>query len=159
LGEGSSGYRFITIWRRPRPTFVPSFILIHPAVWLQQTWTSDCTDACKACARKFRRWKVAVPLSVGQLNLHLTQCGRGPRPNCVPSFILIRPTVWPQCTNVTDRTGQRYDSIGESFYKRSPKNRDAQKKRASHNTVESVLSKARGYVAYVFYFLKDTHVR
>jgi len=21
----------------------------------------------------------------------------------VPSFILIRPTVWPQCTNVTDR--------------------------------------------------------
>jgi len=28
----------------------------------------------------------------------------GPRPTCVPSFILIRPTVWPQCTNVTDRT-------------------------------------------------------
>jgi len=21
----------------------------------------------------------------------------------MPSFILIRPTVWPQCTNVTDR--------------------------------------------------------
>jgi len=30
-----------------------------------------------------------------------------PRPTCVPSFILIRPTVWPECTNVTDRqTGQ-----------------------------------------------------
>jgi len=28
----------------------------------------------------------------------------GPRPTCVPSFILIRPTVWPQYTNVTDRT-------------------------------------------------------
>jgi len=25
----------------------------------------------------------------------------GPRPACMPSFILIRPTVWPQCTNVT----------------------------------------------------------
>jgi len=24
----------------------------------------------------------------------------------VPSFILIRPTVWPQYTNVTDKTGQ-----------------------------------------------------
>jgi len=24
----------------------------------------------------------------------------------MPSFILIRPTVWPQCNNVTDRTGQ-----------------------------------------------------
>ena len=33
----------------------------------------------------------------------------GPRPTCVPSFILIRPTVWPQCTNVTDRTGQTTD--------------------------------------------------
>jgi len=35
-----------------------------------------------------------------------------PRPTCMPNFILIRPTVWPQCTNVTerqtgkDRTGQ-----------------------------------------------------
>jgi len=30
----------------------------------------------------------------------------GPRPTCMPSFILIRPTVWPQYINVTDRTGQ-----------------------------------------------------
>jgi len=27
----------------------------------------------------------------------------GPRPTCVPSGILIHPTVWPQYTNVTDR--------------------------------------------------------
>ena len=34
----------------------------------------------------------------------------GPRPTCMPSFILIRPTVWPQYTNVTDRqTGQTTD--------------------------------------------------
>ena len=42
----------------------------------------------------------------------------GPRPTCAPSFILIRPTVWPQYTNVTDRTdkqtGQRSDSIGRT---------------------------------------------
>jgi len=42
----------------------------------------------------------------------------GPRPTCMPSFILIRPTVSPQCTNVTDRqTGQdrqRSDTIGRT---------------------------------------------
>ena len=36
----------------------------------------------------------------------------------MPIFILIRPTVWPECTNVTDRTGQtdrqRTDSIGRT---------------------------------------------
>jgi len=39
----------------------------------------------------------------------------------MPSFILIRKTVWPQQANVTDRqdrqtgqTGQRSDSIGRT---------------------------------------------
>jgi len=38
----------------------------------------------------------------------------------MPTFILIRPTVWPQYNNVTDRTGrtgqtgQRSDSIGRT---------------------------------------------
>ena len=41
----------------------------------------------------------------------------GPRPTCVPSFILIRPTVWPQYIptlqkDTTDR--QRFDSIGRT---------------------------------------------
>jgi len=31
----------------------------------------------------------------------------GPRPSCMPSFILIRPTIWPQYTNVTDRQTDR----------------------------------------------------
>jgi len=31
----------------------------------------------------------------------------GLRSTCVPSFILIHPTVWPQCTNVTDRTDRQ----------------------------------------------------
>jgi len=45
----------------------------------------------------------------------------GPRLTCMPSFILIRPTVWPECTNVTDRQDrqdrtarQRSDSIGRT---------------------------------------------
>jgi len=41
----------------------------------------------------------------------------GPRPTGMPSFILIHPTVWPQYTNVkdrTDRTGQRSHSIGRT---------------------------------------------
>ena len=44
----------------------------------------------------------------------------GPRPTCKPSFILSRPTVWPQYANVTDRrgqtgkTGRRSDSIGRT---------------------------------------------
>ena len=63
----------------------------------------------------------------------------GPRPTCMPSFILIHPTVWPQYPNVidrrtetvqTDRQTSQSDSIGrtgcytvvEPFYKRSPKN-------------------------------------
>ena len=39
----------------------------------------------------------------------------GPRRTCMPSFILIRPTVWPQYTNVADRQDrQRTDSIGRT---------------------------------------------
>ena len=54
----------------------------------------------------------------------------GPSHTCMPSFILIRRTVWPQYTNVTDRQTDRQDrtdngpiAYGEPFYKRSPKNR------------------------------------
>jgi len=41
----------------------------------------------------------------------------------MPSFILIRATIWPQYTNVTDRqtdrqTGQRSDSIGPTVIQR-----------------------------------------
>jgi len=50
----------------------------------------------------------------------------GPRPTCMPSFILIRATVWPQYTNITDRTDRQDNgpiAQGKPFYKRSPKNR------------------------------------
>jgi len=34
----------------------------------------------------------------------------GPRPTCVPSDILIHPTVWPQYPNVTDRQDIQTDN-------------------------------------------------
>jgi len=33
-----------TMWLGPRPTLVPSFILIHPTVWPQYTNVTDSTD-------------------------------------------------------------------------------------------------------------------
>jgi len=52
-----------------------------------------------------RKFGGSAPFSGGELGPHLTQCGHaGPRPTCMPSFILIHPTVWPQYTNVTDKT-------------------------------------------------------
>jgi len=47
-----------------------------------------------------------------------------PRPTHRPSFIFIHPPVWPQYTNVTDRTEQDNGPIAqdEPFYKRLPKN-------------------------------------
>jgi len=39
----------------------------------------------------------------------------GPRPTSIASGILIYPTVWPQYTNVTERTDrQRFGSIGRT---------------------------------------------
>jgi len=41
----------------------------------------------------------------------------GPRPTRMSGFILIRPTVWPQYMNVTDRqTGQWSFSIGRTVF-------------------------------------------
>jgi len=48
-----------------RPISEPNGILIHPAIWPQETWAADYMDAGKACACKFRKWGAAVPISVG----------------------------------------------------------------------------------------------
>ena len=67
-GAGSPSH---TTWLRPRPTSIPSGILIHPAVWTQQT--------------SAKNWGT-VPLC-GELDRHLTQCrmGRGLSPYQVAS--------------------------------------------------------------------------
>jgi len=88
----------------PRPSSIPSGILIHAAIWLQQIWAENCVGA--------------VPLCGGGAGSPSNTIWPGPRPTGMPSFVLIRPTVWPQCTNVTDRqdrqTGQRTDSTGRT---------------------------------------------
>ena len=61
----------------------------------------------------------AVPLWGGGAGSPSNTMWPGPRPTSMPGFILIRPTVWPQCTNVTDRQDrqtdkQRTDSIGRT---------------------------------------------
>jgi len=113
LGTGA-GSLFNTKSPGPRPTSIPSGILIHPAIWPQQIWAEN--------------WGGAVPLWVRGAESPSNTAWTGPRPTRLPSFILIHPTVWPQCTNVTDRTdraerqtGQRSDSIGRTVLKRSPK--------------------------------------
>jgi len=57
-----------------------------------------------------------APLVEGELGPNLTQCGKGRGHTCVPSFILIRPTVWTQSrtsqTGQTQTDKQRSDSIG-----------------------------------------------
>jgi len=64
---------------------------------------------------------LAMPFGGGWAGSQPNTIWPGPRPTCKSSFILIHPTVWPQCTNVTerhdrhtDRRGQRYDSIGRT---------------------------------------------
>jgi len=87
----------------PRPSSIPSDILIHAAIWTQLIWAENW-GLCP-----FGRRGAGSPSKT---------MWPGPRPTCMPSFILIRPTVCPQCTNVTnrqDRTDrQRSDSIGQT---------------------------------------------
>jgi len=74
-GEGA-GSPCNTMWPGPRPTFVPSGILIHQAVWPQQTWAEN--------------WGLC-PLGM-ELGPHLTQCcpGRGlPSYQVAPSSIQL----------------------------------------------------------------------
>jgi len=45
----------------------------------------------------------------------------GLKPTCMPGFILICPTIWPQYTNVTDRTDYGPIAYGERFTNGRPK--------------------------------------
>jgi len=100
-----------SMWPEPRPTSVPSGILIHPAVWPQQTWTENWGLLCPFWGRGWSSSNTMWPWL---------------RPASIPSGILIHRTVSLQYTNVTDRTDRTTDRTdngpGEQFYKRSPKN-------------------------------------
>jgi len=62
---------------------------------------------CKRGQLKLRSHRMRCLSGGGQHGSPPNTMWPGPRPTCMPSFILIRPTVWPQCTNVTDRQTDR----------------------------------------------------
>ena len=66
----------------PRPISVPSGILIHPAIWPQQTQVNN--------------WGDSAPFWGGGAGSPSNTMWPGPRPICIPSFILIHPAIWPQ---------------------------------------------------------------
>jgi len=135
-----------TMWPGPRPTSIPSGILIHPAAIQYIGQNCGCgsgvpTEHNVAWAEVYlhtngilihpavwdgHRPKIgAVPFGDGSW----APCNAvwpGPRPTSMPSFILIHPIVWPQSTNVTDRQTDRQTdrtdngliAQGKPFYKR-----------------------------------------
>jgi len=63
----------------------------------------------------------------------------GPRPTCMPSFVLIHPTVWPQYTNVTDRQDRQTDN-GPILYSKPLKKRSPKKYMLVNACVEHVMN-------------------
>jgi len=108
--------------RRGRPNYVPSGILIHPAVWPQQTW-----------AKKWGSWQLLWPFPWrGELGSHLTQRGlcRGLPLYQVVSQSIQQPTswsIWPFVTihrrYMTDRqTDNCRIALGEPFAQKTKTN-------------------------------------
>jgi len=81
--RGQPGPSSNTMSPGPRPTYVPSGISIHRAVWSQQT--------------QAKNWWAVPPFQKGAGSKSNTM-SPGPRPIYVPSGILIHPAVWPQLT-------------------------------------------------------------
>jgi len=83
-----------------RSTFLPSGILIHSAIWLQQLWAEN--------------WGLC-PFGRRGARSSSNTMWPWPRHTCVPSFILIHPTIWPRYTNVTYRQDRQWsDRIGRT---------------------------------------------
>jgi len=103
FGAGRAQSPSNTMLPVPRPTSVPSGILIHLAIWPQKTWAKNW----QLC----RFWKFG-------LGPHLTQCGLGQGlPPCHASSWSIQPFGHRQ-----DRqTDNGPTAQSELFYKWSPK--------------------------------------
>jgi len=92
LGRGKGSPCNTKSPRRPRPTSISSSILIYVSIWPQWLWAEN--------------WGLC-PFGKERAGSPSNTMWPGTRPTCTPSFILIRPTVCPQCTNVTDREKDR----------------------------------------------------
>ena len=97
---GGAGSPRNTMWPRPRPTFVPSGILIHTAIWPQKTWTENWGRGLRT------KWHLDLSSRLATIDIgrklgggapffgrgswgpHLSQCGLGRGlPTCqVPSW-------------------------------------------------------------------------
>ena len=81
LWGGGAGSPSNTMSPGPTPISLPSGILIHPAVWPQQTWAEN--------------WG-AVPFGEGEQGPHLTQCGLG---QGLPPYRMAPWSIQPFCHN------------------------------------------------------------
>jgi len=85
-----------------RPSSIPSDILIHAAIWLQQIWAQNSGGGC-------------APLGERQLGPHLTQCGQG---QGLPAYQVASWSMKPfghntrvlQTTETTDRQTTSHDN-------------------------------------------------
>ena len=121
MGEGSSaGSQSNTMWPGPRPTGMPSFILIHPTIWPQYTSITDRqtgqtdrqrfdsirrTDFGRPFAKRFALCcKTFVSLSVclSVLSVTLVYCGK--TVGCIKiqdeTWRASRPRPWPHCVRL-----------------------------------------------------------
>jgi len=115
---------------------MPRANLIHPAVWHQNRHGPKIgvgphlTQVAWAEAYLHTKWHLnpsnhnrygpknggLCPFVGGGAGSPCNTRWPGPRPTCMPSFILIHQTVWPQYTNITDRTDRQWsDGIGQTI--------------------------------------------
>jgi len=79
---------------------LPSDMLIHAAIWLQQIWAEN--------------WGGLCPFGGGGAGSPSNTMWPGPKPTCVPSFILIRPTVTVGHNTPTSQTDRQDTQTGQS---------------------------------------------
>jgi len=80
--------------------------------YLRTKWHLD-PSSCLATIDMGRKWGCCAPFEVWEAGSLSNTMWPGPRPTFVPIGILIHPTVWPQYTNVLDRT-DRTEKTGQS---------------------------------------------
>jgi len=105
-----------TMWRGPKPTFVPSGILIYPAVWPQRTWAEN--------------WGLHAPLPLqgGEPGPHISQWPKT-RPTCGSAYLHAKLHLDP--SNCLATIHQRYKQTGQT----------GQDRQRSHSIRRTVLQK------------------
>ena len=118
---GGGGLSQVPIWHNvalAEAYLLPSGVLIHPAVWPQQS----CAEKWEGCCAPFR----------GGAGSPSNTMWPGPKPTSIPSGILIiQPFGHNTPTLRRDRTGQRSDSTGEPFHRTVAQKRSTEASRCT----------------------------